>query len=283
MPESSLSLRIALFVIGVAVVAGVYLWGVLRRKRSSWARYRASLRSRRRSLTKARFEPELTDEEPPFDEDETVGEPYEVVRIDKSVRLDELPAVTNAVVPPSPPTVQPDPAPHSKPAKKKKADQMAFSFDGEPAPSVAPAPAVAGPQIITLFLRPSKGQTFAGGKLVRALNGVGMRYGDMQIFHHFGAGELKTKQPLFSVANMFEPGSFELEKIEAFQTAGLALFMQLPAELDGAVAFELFLNTAQRLAEAMGGELLSDPRQSLDSLAIDKMRRLAARFSNEQR
>jgi cell division protein ZipA len=112
------------------------------------------------------------------------------------------------------------------------------------------------------------------------MNSVGLRYGDMDIFHHFGAGDLRTELPLFSVANMMEPGHFDLHDIETFATAGLAMFLRLPSSLDGAVAFELFLNTAQRLAEALSGDLYGAPKKLLDGTAIDKMRQLAAPFAN---
>ena len=77
---------------------------------------------------------------------------------------------------------------------------------------------------------------------------------------------------------MFEPGTFDLARIEAFTTSGVALFLQLPAPLDGAVAFELLLSTGQRLAELLGGELYASPRERLDSAAIKRMRQLAQAF-----
>ena len=64
----------------------------------------------------------------------------------------------------------------------------------------------------------------------------------------------------------------------AFQTPGLTMFLNLPTALDGAVAFELFLNTAQRLTESLDANLFSAPQNALDSLAIERMRRIAAQF-----
>jgi len=112
------------------------------------------------------------------------------------------------------------------------------------------------------------------------MHSVGLRFGAMDIFHHFGAGDLRTESPLFSVANMVEPGHFDLHDLDSFSTPGLALILRLPGSLDGAVAFELFLNTAQRLAEALSGDLYGDPKKLLDSTAIDKLRQLAAPFAN---
>ena len=79
---------------------------------------------------------------------------------------------------------------------------------------------------------------------------------------------------------MVEPGHFDLNRIERFSTPGLAMILQLPGPLDGPVAFELFLNTAQRLAETLSGDLYSSPKQLLDSAGIDKMRRVAMSYNN---
>ena len=79
---------------------------------------------------------------------------------------------------------------------------------------------------------------------------------------------------------MFEPGTFEMSRIEAFETTGIVLFMQLPTPLDGPVAFELLLNTAQRLTELLDGELYAGPRSRLDPRNIAEFRERAARFSD---
>jgi cell division protein ZipA len=137
--------------------------------------------------------------------------------------------------------------------------------------------------VITLFIRAHERRPLGGPELVRALNAVGMRHGEMSIFHHFGAGDLVCDNAVFSAANMFEPGTFDLSRIEAFRTTGIVLFLQLPGPLEGPVAFELLLNTAQRLAELSGGELYATPQTPLDPPAIARLRRRAARFVHARR
>jgi len=153
-----------------------------------------------------------------------------------------------------------------------------------PRPVAPPEPPEAPDDgVITLFVRAHERRPFGGPELVRALNAVGMRYGEMSIFHHFGAGDLVCDSAVFSAANMFEPGTFDLPRIEAFRTAGIVLFLQLPGPLEGPVAFELLLNTAQRLAELSGGELYATPQALLDPAAIARLRRRAARFGHARR
>ena len=143
---------------------------------------------------------------------------------------------------------------------------------GETAP-----PAVPPPEVLALYLRPAAGEAFPGEALASAFSAVGLQFGPMNIYHHYGAGKLRVNRPLFSVANMFEPGSLALEGAPGFSTEGLALFIQLPGPLNGPEAFELFLSVAQRLAEGLKAELLGEPRKALDSVAIERMRRIAAR------
>ncbi|MBX9609435.1 MAG: cell division protein ZipA [Gammaproteobacteria bacterium] len=205
--------------------------------------------------------------------------PGKVVLPPQDQALADLPAVRNDIAPP------PEPS-----NARKRLDQLDLFGDPPPTPVQDP-PAVKRrtyreppkePEngLITLYVRAHDGQQFSGTTLVKALNAVGLQHGDMAIFHHYGAGELKCKTPVFSAANMFEPGTFDLRRIEAFRTAGVALFLQLPGPLDGPVAFELLLNTAQRLTELTGGELYADPKSSLDPPAIARLRKRAASFSH---
>ena len=205
--------------------------------------------------------------------------PDDVVLPPQDEALSGLPAVRHDIV------SAPEPS-----NARKRTDQL--DLFGEPQDAAAPEPAAvrrrtykepsAEPEsgLITLYVRAHEGKEFSGTTLVKALNSVGMQHGEMAIFHHFGAGELKCETPVFSAANMFEPGTFDLRKIEAFRTAGVALFLQLPGPLDGPVAFELLLNTAQRLTELTGGELYADPKNLLDPPSIARLRKRAARFAH---
>lgn len=207
--------------------------------------------------------------------------PQDVVLPPQERALDELPVVRNDAV------VAPEPS-----NARRKTDQLDM-FGAPETPSArnasraasraATRPAEPLPPddgLIMLYVRAREAQSISGTTLVKAFNAVGMQHGDMSIFHHFGAGELKCETAVFSAANMFEPGTFDLARIEAFRTAGVALFLQLPGPLDGPVAFELLLNTAQRLTELVGAELYATPQARLDSKAIARLRNRAARFGH---
>lgn len=136
--------------------------------------------------------------------------------------------------------------------------------------------------IIVLNVMAEPGRPFPGTEVRAALESVDMRFGDMQVFHHHGVGDMRTEQPVFSVANLLKPGTFDVVNLEGFATPGLVMFMRLPGPLDPRVAFELMLNTGQRLAEALHGELRDETRSVLSAQTIAHVRERIAEFNRRQ-
>jgi cell division protein ZipA len=133
--------------------------------------------------------------------------------------------------------------------------------------------------ILVLYITSPSHISFNGLSISKAADEVGMIYGHMNIFHHFGPGKLHSGQPLFSVANMHEPGSFDLGRMADLKTKGLAVFMYSPASIDASVVFELFLNTTQRLAELLGGTVRTSDNEILNNAAISALREKTESFS----
>lgn len=140
------------------------------------------------------------------------------------------------------------------------------------------APADEKELIIALFVIAPEGQVFYGLELFSVFEELGMRYGQMKIYHHYGLGELKVEEPIFSVANLMEPGTFDPSVREEFNTPGVAMFMRLPGPFGGRVALELLLNNAQKLAAQMEGRVVNERRQTLDQKLIDQLRLKITQF-----
>lgn len=136
--------------------------------------------------------------------------------------------------------------------------------------------------LIMLYITSPAQTMFNGLSISKAADEVGMVYGHMNIFHHFGPGKLHSGQPLFSMANMFEPGSFDLGRMADLRTKGIVLFMYSPASIEATVVFELYLNTARRIAEYLNGELRMSDNHPLDNTGIDKLREQAELLANNQ-
>ena len=153
---------------------------------------------------------------------------------------------------------------------KIKRNQMEINFGEEVTPDDMPSMSATeptkkpvkneiDPQVIVLSVVMPEGQTMSGAALLPTLLTLGMKYGDMNIFHRHedNAGNGKVT---FSLANMLNPGTFNLDDIENFTTQGITLFMTLPNPGDAFEVFEQMLNAAKQLAVEFRGQLLDDKR-----------------------
>ena len=154
-------------------------------------------------------------------------------------------------------------------------EQQEHELELEPNETDVPESNKSSGDIIVLYITSPAHISFNGLSISKAADEVGMIYGHMNIFHHFGPGKLHSGQPLFSLANMHEPGSFDLGRMSDLKTKGLAVFMYSPASIDASVVFELFLNTTQRLAEILGGTVRTVDNQTLTNASIKDLREKA--------
>ena len=120
-----------------------------------------------------------------------------------------------------------------------------------------------------------------GALLLQMMTELGCKFGDLGIFHRYentaGTGEL-----IFSVANMFNPGTFDLDNLENFETEGVAFFMTLPMKFDGQQAFNMMLNAAKKLAtEIPQGQVLDGQRQLLTRQSIHEARQTIREFERQ--
>lgn len=154
---------------------------------------------------------------------------------------------------------------------KENSSQIFDEVDSDAALAVKPKQATQN--IIMLYLMAPNGQPYNGYELLQALLSVGLRYGNMQIFHRY---EQKTGRGdvLFSLASATKPGTFDLPKMGGFSCAGLALFLDINKVKDPRNAFDIMLETAGQLAEDLGGKVLDEQRQLLTkekAVALIKM------------
>lgn len=115
--------------------------------------------------------------------------------------------------------------------------------------------------IFSLFIVANQDRPFQGAVLVQALLEQGLRHGDMNIFHRHsqstGRGPIQ-----FSLANAFDPGTFDLNDLDNLSTNGLAVFMALPGPKKPKNAYELMVKTAKAIAENLGGFVLDSSKSN---------------------
>lgn len=112
---------------------------------------------------------------------------------------------------------------------------------------------------------------FAGADLVVAADKAGLEFGHKGIFHRLLEGKPELG-PVFSVANMLQPGSFDLSRVAELSTTGLSFFMTLPGPIPALDAWDAMLPTAQRMAELLGGQVLDDEHNALGRQRIAHIR-----------
>ena len=114
-------------------------------------------------------------------------------------------------------------------------------------------------QVISILVTANDRQGFYGPQLLQLVKACGMVFGEMDIFHRFEDG-LRLGKTQFSMANMMEPGTFELDDIDHLHTPGVVFFLGLPIAQDSMQAFDYMLETAQCLASNLGGGVLDEQR-----------------------
>ncbi|EOD80236.1 Cell division protein ZipA [Grimontia indica] len=126
-------------------------------------------------------------------------------------------------------------------------------------------------QVLIMNVQAANNSEFDGEELINCLEQHGMIFGEMEIFHRH-ADLAGTGKVLFSAANMFNPGSFPLATIHQFTTPGITLFMTLPCYGEAEQNFKLMLQTAQQVADQLGGLVTDDKRNMMTPQRLDGYR-----------
>ncbi len=123
--------------------------------------------------------------------------------------------------------------------------------------------------VLVLNVRAPDDREITGAALLPMLLTLGLKFGEQDIFHRHvntnGKGPV-----LFSLANLFKPGVFDIDSIETFSTRGLSLFMMLPIEGDAQQVFNMMHNAARKLADEFGCQILDGSRGVLTKQGLQK-------------
>ena len=123
---------------------------------------------------------------------------------------------------------------------------------------------------IILHIEMPEGLSMAGSKLLPSVLSLGFKYSDEGFFNRHvepsGNGPV-----LFRLVNMFNPGTFDIDNMEQFSTAGVSLFMTLPCEGDSLAAFNMLHSAAKKLSDEFGASVLDHQRQPLSVEAVEVM------------
>jgi len=287
-------LRLILIVVGAIAIIALLLHGLWtsRKERSSVFRDRPHKRLKQQNReepfddvddgvgevrVQRRRAREEEDDEPAigvFDHDEDpagqskphVHVPPEPVRhqpqIDQQPELDPL---FGGELPRAPEPEFDDEEPVNEPVRQQPSDPVRQPRSPEPEVEEQPVTPKQEPRketVLVLHVGAHAGGVLNGETLLQSVLQAGFQFGEMNIFHRHlnptGSGPV-----LFSLANMVKPGSFNPDEMADFSTPGISIFMMVPSYGDANQNFKLMLQSAQRIADDVGGVVLDDERRMM--------------------
>ena len=173
-------------------------------------------------------------------------------------------------------TVRAKPASKSEPrvepsmTESHKAAGSAAQAAANPGISESAQPLPVEPQeIVVLNVKVPDGKVIQGVRLLPELLTLGFKYGEQEVFHRHTASDGRGPK-LFSLANMYKPGCFDLDEMELFETPGISLFMILPIVGDPLQVFNMMHNAARKLADEFGGQVLDSRRRELTKRGVQQ-------------
>ena len=178
-----------------------------------------------------------------------------------------------------------DTADDAMPDEAEYREQATLGFDSRPptakASQIGKRKSESYEKLVMLYLAAKSGQAISGAELVLATEKVGLVYGHHNIYHRLVDGP-DAGEPVFSMANVVQPGYFDLANIDTLQTPGVSFFMTLPGPVTAVQAWETMLPVAERMAQLLDGVLLDADRNALGRQRIQHIQEELRTFDREK-
>ncbi len=150
--------------------------------------------------------------------------------------------------------------------------------ESEPIETTEENAAAYASKIITLHVVSSPGSLLPAAELLQVFETRGYHFGEMNIFHSMHNG--KT---VFSIAKMVEPGFFDINSVESFETPGITLILQLPGPVPADVAFEVLVSEAFEMANELNATVLDGDRSTLTKQTVQHLREGIYEYMHRQK
>ncbi len=148
----------------------------------------------------------------------------------------------------------------------------------EPEPTADEAPEEDFDEVLVINVLRRDGAQMPGADLLEVVSEHGLRYGDMNIFHRYGAGQRIE----FSMANAVKPGTFDLGAIDDLYTPGVSFFMRLPGPDQPLEAFDDMANVARDIAQRLQADLKDERHSVMTAQTLEHCRQRIREFRRRQ-
>ena len=157
-------------------------------------------------------------------------------------------------------------------APVKKPGLNAESLATRPIPSL----------VVVTHVVPHDEDGFCGEDILYLVNSCDLRHGEKDIFHRFEdeGGEGRVQ---FSMANSFNPGTFNPDTLFHERIHGLSLFMSLPGPDKAMDAFEAMTEMASVIARNLGGDVHDETHSIMALQTIEHNRQQVRDFVRKQK
>lgn len=262
-------LRWILLAAGVVLIAGVYLWGMRARRRSASPGHERA--PRQDSPPALRPGPQASHRVEPGIEPASGADPdarpaatpanLPVIEVERGDAVATRPATTGR----REPRID---AGESAPMAAAAAPAAPRSSQPAARPASASKPQEAPQKIVALRIAAAASAPFEGHSLREAIVAEGLEFGRYKVFHRLH----ENGEPVFSLASLKEPGTFDPATMDALSYRGVAMFAVLPGPLAPVQALEQMLEAARGIAERLGGILQDDRGAALSVARIEQLR-----------
>lgn len=148
-------------------------------------------------------------------------------------------------------------------------DQPSAKLASKEVPKTKPVVSEPLQEVLVLNVKCADDNPIFGSALLPMLLTLGFKFGDQDIFHrHINSN---GKGPvLFSLANMFKPGNFDIDNLENFTTQGISLFMILPIEGEPHQVFNMMHNAARKISDEFSAQIYDGKRSLLTKQSLQQ-------------
>lgn len=126
-------------------------------------------------------------------------------------------------------------------------------------------------KVVKLYVAARAGHQFDGSDVVVAAEKIGTVFGYGNAFHRL-VERKPSMDPIYTVANVQNQGSLDINTIANMQTPAIAFYLMLPAPTPALEAFDMMLPAAKRATELLNGVLLDDQQNVVSRQTIAHIR-----------